>query len=60
MSGDTSYNINVNITGLEEIKKKVQEINMLIFGIEKLVQKMSTSRVRVTLEPKENIEDDKS
>ena len=59
MNGDTSYNINVHIAGLNEIKEKAQEINTLIFDIEELVQKMSKSRVRVTLEPKENIEADK-
>lgn len=54
MSGDTSYSVNVHITGLEEIKEKVQEINMLIFDIENHVQKLAKSRVRVTLEPMEN------
>lgn len=53
MRGDTSYGVNVQITGLEEIKEKMYQINGLICDMEMLIQKLSLVKVDVSLEPKE-------
>lgn len=57
MRGDTSYGVNVQITGLDEIKEKMYQINGLICDIEMLVQKLSLVKVDVSLEPKETSND---
>lgn len=60
MNGDTSYSVNVKIAGLEEIKEKMYQINSLILDIEMLAKKMSLLKVDVSVEPKKDIEEDKS
>ena len=51
--GDISYGVNVQITGLDEIKEKMSQINGLICDMEMLVQKLPLVKVDVSLEPKE-------
>ena len=57
MNGNSSYDIYVQIEGLEQIREKVIQINKLLTEVEELARSIRKSSVYLKMDPKENYHD---